>query len=99
MQLRAKLSSVDGKAPTSQDGANKIGLKFSPLYLGERDASWLFDHLGEWLTLDIGPPLPPPPTPMEEAIEVARNGHVEQPVDVSTGRRRRGTRANPTEDE
>jgi hypothetical protein len=39
-------------------------------------------------------------TPMEEAIDqVPANGRVDAAVPVSTGRRRRGTKATPTEGE
>lgn len=94
MELRAKLSSVDGKAPGSRDGPNRIGLKFSPMFLADDDASWLFEHLGQYLSVSIEVK-PPPLTPMETAIASAQtpppNGEVHVP---DAGRRRNRTRSS-----
>lgn len=44
--------------------------------------------------------LPLPLTPIEDAIEQSRNGHSDVPTPIpSNVRRRRGTHADPTEDE
>lgn len=86
MQIRAKLAAVSGKSGTSPDAPNKIRLQLDPMYLANDDASWLFDHLGEYLYVDIehgGIP----PTPMEEAINNA-------PEVPAAGRRRNGTRSS-----
>jgi hypothetical protein len=71
MQLRARLSAVSGKAASSADAPNKISLKFDPLFLGDADASWLFDHLGQFVDIELAPSMVPR-TPLEDAIDGAR---------------------------
>lgn len=71
MELRARLSAVSGKAASSADAPNKVSFKLDPLYLNEEDAGWLFDHLGQYLTVQLDR-APASRTPMEEAIDGTR---------------------------
>lgn len=68
MQLRARLSAVSGKAASSADAPNKVSFKLDPLYLNEDDAGWLFDHLGQYLSVSLDKAAPAR-TPLEEAID------------------------------
>lgn len=70
MELRARLSAVSGKAASSADAPNKVSFKLDPLYLNEDDAGWLFDHLGQYLNIQLDR-AQPARSPLEEAIDRA----------------------------
>lgn len=74
IELQARLSTITGKAASSADAPNKINLKFDPLYLSDDDASWLFEHLGQFLSLRLDHTAPTV-APLDEALEQSRNGH------------------------
>jgi hypothetical protein len=68
MQFRARLVQVTATAPTSVDKPRKVAVKLEPLDLPEAD--WLYDHIGDWLTVQLATGSLPR-SPIEEAIEEA----------------------------